>query len=277
MFRVLDGLPLAIAQAGAYLQETQVGIGTYLEFYEQQWRELMESGDLADGSLLDYPDGSVWTTWVLSYNAIQNKDKNAANLLLLWAFLDHRDLWDGLFAAACKASTFTAKRLSKWIGKIASNKLEFTNAIRLLRNYSLIEKTEDLGSYATHPVVHKWAYHFQGGDSRVALAQLAVAIVGWAVPHSSTRDYSAMQRRLLPHAQVCYRWVLTGDLERRTGNCDIDKVGFDETVERMTTLDAIHLLGLLYADQGKLAEAEKNIRAGATGRGGTRSQVYVDT
>ena len=38
----LDGLPLAIAQAGAYLQETPIRIATYLEYYEQQWEMLMK-------------------------------------------------------------------------------------------------------------------------------------------------------------------------------------------------------------------------------------------
>jgi hypothetical protein len=37
----LDGLPLAIAQAGAYLQESGVSVETYLRFYDQQWNELM--------------------------------------------------------------------------------------------------------------------------------------------------------------------------------------------------------------------------------------------
>lgn len=73
----------------------------------------MEPQDQADASLQDYPNRSVWTTWAISYKAIQEKDKNAANLLLLWAFLDNKDLWHGLFAEACKASTFAARRLSE--------------------------------------------------------------------------------------------------------------------------------------------------------------------
>ncbi|RYO22982.1 hypothetical protein AA0113_g12747 [Alternaria arborescens] len=36
LLALLDGLPLAIAQAGAYLQESGVGLATYLRFYEQQ-------------------------------------------------------------------------------------------------------------------------------------------------------------------------------------------------------------------------------------------------
>ena len=160
MFGLLDGLPLAIAQAGAYLQESGVRVGTYLRFYEQQWKELMESRDEADAPLQDYPDRSVWTTWAISYRAIREKDENTANLLLLWAFLDNKDLWYGLFAAACRASSVTARRLSGWIGDIAKNELKFIKATQLLRNYSLIEDVDNLASYATHPVVHRWAYYF---------------------------------------------------------------------------------------------------------------------
>jgi tetratricopeptide (TPR) repeat protein len=254
---LLDGLPLAIAQAGAYLQESGVGVGIYLKFYEQQWKELMESRDESDAPLQDYPNRSVWTTWTISYNAIREKDQNAANLLLLWAFLDNRDLWHGLFVAACRDSTIVARKLSEWIGDIASSEQQFIKAIQLLRNYSLIEDVEDLASYATHPVVHRWTYHFQGEVSREELAQLAVVVVGWAMPNRSSRDYSTMQRRLFLHAEVSSRWVLSGEMERKAISRGPDKVDFDETKEKEITLVAIMLLGDFYADQGKLAEAEK--------------------
>lgn len=159
MLDLLDGLPLAIAQAGAYLQESGVGLVTYLKFYEQQWSELMESGSVTDAPLQDYPDRSVWTTWAISYQAIHDKHKATANLLLLWSFLDNKDLWHGLFAEACR-DTVVAKMLSRWIGDIASSELEFSWAMQLLCNYSLIEEVEELASYATHPVVHRWAYHY---------------------------------------------------------------------------------------------------------------------
>ena len=257
MFSKLDGLPLAIAQAGAYLQQSGVGIEKYLEFYEQQWKELMDSEGPSHTPLQEYLNGSVGTTWNISYKAVREKDEAAANLLLLWAFLDNRDLWHGLFVAACRASSLAAMRLSELIGNIASTELEFTKAIQVLRNYSLIEDVEDLASYATHPVVHRWAYHFLGEDSRVKLAQLAVVTVGWSVPHESTRDCSAMRRRLLRHAQACSRWVSMGEITENIRSHEKNEVDFNRTKEKETVLDAIHLLGLLYADQGKMTEAEK--------------------
>jgi hypothetical protein len=74
LFSLLDGLPLAIAQAGAYLQESGVGLQTYLRFYEQQWEQLMETRDQNKAPLQDYPNRSIWTTWTISYNAIRQQD-----------------------------------------------------------------------------------------------------------------------------------------------------------------------------------------------------------
>ncbi|KAI4940892.1 hypothetical protein J4E91_011149 [Alternaria rosae] len=254
---LLDGLPLAIAQAGAYLQESGVGLATYLRFYEQQWSELMASDDLADAPLQDYPERSVWTTWAISYQAIRERHEHTANLLLLWAFLDNKDLWHGLFATACSRSALVAKMLSGWVGDIASREIKFSKAMQLLCNYSLVEQMQETESYATHPVVHQWAHHSQGKRFATELSRLAVVAVGWAVPESSTRDYAALQRRLLPHAQACSSQVVkrnaVWDREAEDGSDgDVDK---DQ--ERKTVLDAVHMLGLLYTDQGRLGEAEK--------------------
>ena len=256
---MFDGLPLAIAQAAAYLQETGTEFEKYIEFYEQKWKELMGSRNWEGAPLQDYPDRSVWTTWAISFSAIRKTHVATANLLLLWALLDSKDLWYGLFAAACSNATNIATGLSEWIGDIASDELEFTKAIGLLRNYSLIENVQGPGSYATHPVVHRWAYYFQGEDSRLQLAQLAVIVVGWAVPHRSWRGYHILQRRLLPHAQACSRWIVMSGTRQwptpESGIIVIKEIKLPK--ERVVMLDAVLLLGNLYQDQGKLDEAEK--------------------
>ena len=217
----------------------------------------MESQSQNSVLLQDYPDRSIWTTWAISYNTIREKDESAANLLLLWSFLDNKDLWHGLFAAACRASATTARWLSEWVGDMASNELKFAQAMGLLRNYSLVEDVEDRASYATHPVVHKWAYHYQDQDCHRKIARLAVVVVGWAVPHSPTKEYSTLERRLLPHAQACFQWVPADELGRSILSYGEWKLNNDETKEKKLILDAILLLGILYSDQGKLSEAEK--------------------
>ena len=124
----LNGLPLEIAQAGAYLQESDVTIRTYLKFYNQCFGELMESNHQSGPPLQDYPHRSIWTTWTITYNAIREKDEATANLLLLWSFLDNRDLWYGLFAEPYKSSEDAAHYLYEWIGDLATNELRFVAA-----------------------------------------------------------------------------------------------------------------------------------------------------
>jgi tetratricopeptide (TPR) repeat protein len=257
LLALLDGLPLAIAQAGAYLQESGVGLAAYLRFYEQQWSKLMDSDHFTDTPLQDYPDRSVWTTWAISYQAIRDKHEATANLLLLWSFLDNKDLWHGLFATACGKSIVATRMLSGWIGNIASSELEFSRAMQLLRNYSLVEAVAETASYATHPVVHQWAHHSQAKHFAVELSRLAVVAVGWSVPGSSIRDYSTLQRRLLPHAQACFGLIVEsrGDWWLSINRRNDEDLDGDEQQE--TVLDAIHLLGDLYADQGKLGKAEQ--------------------
>ncbi|KAF2464786.1 uncharacterized protein BDR25DRAFT_319046 [Lindgomyces ingoldianus] len=242
LFRLLDGLPLAIAQASAYLRQSEISVAKYIQLYNQQWKRLMESQDRTGAPLRDYPDRSVLTTWTISYNAVRAKSTAAANLLLLWACLDNKDLWYGLVARAGMNSA-VAESLPRWLARVASDEVEFVAAMRLLCSYSLIEGLQDLSGYETHPVVHRWALHMQDEEQRTAFAQLAVLIIGWAVPETTEKEYSSLQRRLLRHAHACYEWVLN--------------TGFGEN---STMIDAINMLGVLFTDRGKLGEAAKMFR-----------------
>ena len=67
-------------------------------------------------------------------------------------------------------------------------------------------------------------------------------VIGFAAPMATTESYWILQRRLLPHAEHCLWWV--GQV------CD-GKWGADEAL-----VNAIHMLGILYADQGRLGETE---------------------
>lgn len=118
-------------------------------------------------------------------------------------------------------SPTAAEYISQWLEDIASNEVKFAAAMQLLCNYSLVEDMQDVASYTTHPVVHTWSSHIQDRNQRLKLGQLAVIIVGVAVPQYSTREYSSLQRRLLPHAQVCSKWAIAGVTEIIDGKIDM--------------------------------------------------------
>ena len=79
----LGGLPLALDQAGAYIEETSCSLSDYLSLYRTRRAEVLkERGGLTG----DHPD-SVATTWSLSFQRVEEKNAAAADLLRLCAFL----------------------------------------------------------------------------------------------------------------------------------------------------------------------------------------------
>lgn len=242
LLELLDGLPLAIAQAAGYLRETGISLATYIKFYEHRWSELMDVKN--DAPLQDYPERSLWITWAISYETIRNTHQPTAHLLLLWSFLDNKDLWYSLIAEGCGKSRAVTGMLEDWIKDIATSELAFNQAIQRLRNYSLIEEGERTESYAMHPVLHRWVRHYLGKQFQAELQQLAIVVVGWAVPSSFDPDYLAITSRLIPHAQQSIG-------EIRTYSRNDEKANTSEAV-----LDATSRLGFLLQEQNQLYEAE---------------------
>ncbi|KAK3947446.1 hypothetical protein QBC32DRAFT_270796 [Pseudoneurospora amorphoporcata] len=239
LLHFLGGLPLALAQAAAFIGESNIPIAKYIDLYEKQWDELFRN---TDSDLLDYDNRSVWTTWTISFNAIETRDKNAGKLLRLWAFLDNREMWHSLLQVARNGQ----EQWPEWLRDVACNevKFKFLNIATLLLRYSMIETREsEQSSYSMHPVVHRWISHIQDDTGKRVFLRLAVMLIGFSVPHITTKNYWVLQRRLLPHAERCLWWM--GKLEG--GECNIEDI---------TIGHATHSLGNLYSDQGQLKEAE---------------------
>src|SRR5207302_10658956 len=79
----LGGLPLALDQAGAYIEEIQCSLADYLQLYRGQRTELLKA---RGGLVPDHPE-PVATTWSLSFTQVEQRSPAAADLLRLCAFL----------------------------------------------------------------------------------------------------------------------------------------------------------------------------------------------
>jgi hypothetical protein len=151
LLRLFGGLPLAIAQAAAFIRETYSAVSEYFEYYKKEWN------DLISDSFRCYYNGSIQITWMISYEVIKKDDEIAANLIQLWAYLDNKDMWFGLFSEVLRQSSSLWPYLLPWFQDMASSKLKFTKAIQALLAFSMIELRQDLSAYSVHPVVHEWA------------------------------------------------------------------------------------------------------------------------
>ncbi|USW58424.1 Putative tetratricopeptide-like helical domain superfamily [Septoria linicola] len=184
----LDGLPLALVQAGAYLGN-HPSIAEYCAEYERKWSKLMDM----QGSSLEEHD-SILTTWTMSRDQVQRRDPNAAGLLRIWAFLDHRDIWYDLLDSAWYGGLDSA--LEEWYYDLTDDETCFKRAINTLLAYSLVE-VKDGKSWTMHPVLHAWNLHTcMSRPDRIVPYRMALASVAGVV----STDYE-LGERLLPHAQ----------------------------------------------------------------------------
>ena len=68
---LLQGLPLAIDQAGSYMRETGTNVLEYMKLYEETWGELMAQQH--EFALQEATASSILTTWTVSFNELQKK------------------------------------------------------------------------------------------------------------------------------------------------------------------------------------------------------------
>ncbi|KAF2740298.1 hypothetical protein EJ04DRAFT_548751 [Polyplosphaeria fusca] len=85
----LDGLPLALATAGAYLHQVMMSFSDYLRLYKESWSRLQ----VTSPNLSSYEDRTLYSTWQISYEHVEQQNSLSAMLLRLWAYFDNYDLW----------------------------------------------------------------------------------------------------------------------------------------------------------------------------------------
>ncbi|HEY0756797.1 MAG TPA: tetratricopeptide repeat protein [Ktedonobacteraceae bacterium] len=87
--RRLSGLPLALAQAAAYLETNKIDLAAYLSLYEQNQIRLLSRRGQSGSAQTDHPE-SVMTTISLALAKVEQVSAPAALLARLCAFF-HRD------------------------------------------------------------------------------------------------------------------------------------------------------------------------------------------
>ena len=177
---------------------------TYIKQYDHNFEKLMSE---VDNKLLKSSE-CVWTTWIISFDAIRSKNGTgvtATNLLILWSFLDNNDLWYELISMTCLKPNGT---FPSWLENIASDELEFIKVVKLLQRYSLIEEVEELGSYSTHPVVHQCVYHHFCAGLHMTERLAAIDLVHTIFFGFLGLDYAELVLRVLPHVKPCIQRIL---------------------------------------------------------------------
>jgi hypothetical protein len=149
--QLVDGLPLALEQAGAYIEETACGVSRYLKLYQSRSDEMRR---LRSGPVPDYPE-AVATTWDVSLKAVQATNPAAAALLQLFAFFAPDAIPEEII-------TKGASHLGPILEPIAADPLKLNGVIRDLLKYSLIRRDTDRNTSTSLFTIHR-LYCFRKG------------------------------------------------------------------------------------------------------------------
>jgi len=183
----LGDLPLALEQAGAYMEAKRRSLSYYLKMFTDRKNELWDRA----GPPSDYPD-TVATTWNIAFGEVMKLSSTGADLLNLCAFLAPDNIPVELLNSG-------VQYLPESLAAVAGDPLAFDDVVDPLLRYSLVVVTAE--TISVHRLVQAVTRDRLDGDELKKWAEVAVRIVNMAFPFKSDEFGTwPVCSRLLPHA-----------------------------------------------------------------------------
>lgn len=268
--QLLDRLPLALDQAGAYIAENGGSLQRYIDLYHQFRPKLLDRRNADDQpgrrSGSDHPDSVLMTFWI-AWDQIQQRNMLAGKALQFCSFLAPDQI----------PEEFVLGRIIPSKGGSTIDALKIDEALGLLHRYSLVERREQ--TLSIHRLVQEVIQDVLSEEEWQQWAQWVVYVLAYVFPSG---EYGTWERceALLPHALQGTKWIATLKLSGPPEVHLLDVVG-NYTSERgqyadaeplllralaivedqlgLTHLDTgrrLNSLAHLYQRQGRYAEAE---------------------
>ncbi len=188
--QLLGGLPLALDQAGAYIEETGCTLVMYLEQYSQCRKQLLQRRGRIESA--EHPASFV-TTLLLVFQQLEHLHPLAASTLQLCAFFDATEIPEELLLAALPFLTGTA--LSP-----VEQAQQLEEVVVTLRSLSLICRHTQTRSFYIHPLIKVVLRENLDPGSVELWIERSIRTLNAVFPEETSWPLS---ERYLPHVQVC--------------------------------------------------------------------------
>ncbi len=190
LWETMDGLPLALDQAGAYVKMARCSFQEYMDLYHVHRRALLtERG----AHTPEHPD-AVATTWNLSFGRIERESPAATELLRFCAFLAPNSIPEELVVWGAEQGTARLQQL-------AASKKALRDAIKTLSNYSLIQRDPITQTLLIHRLVQVALVDALAVETREEWKQRVLRMLNTAFTEAPFQDW-ARYGQLLPHIQL---------------------------------------------------------------------------
>ncbi|HEV2583235.1 MAG TPA: FxSxx-COOH system tetratricopeptide repeat protein [Ktedonobacteraceae bacterium] len=214
IYHLMDGLPLALDQAGAYIEESGCSLYRYIERFRQQRAMLLELR--GEASLL-HPE-AVSATVLLAINKVEQSNPAAVDLLRLCAFLDSGQVNEELLEA-----------------------YDLDTLVAALRRYSLIVRSPDESALSLHRLVQAIIYDHMEPDMQCAWAERAVETVSQAFPPGEKVAAWPRCERCMPHVYTCFQHIERWQINSPPAASLLDRAGLYLLTQGLYT-QAVRLL-----------------------------------
>jgi tetratricopeptide (TPR) repeat protein len=185
---MLDGLPLALDQAAAFIEETPSTLEEYQSIYQTERRKLLNRR-----SDKDKHPSSVTITFSLAFKKVEEANQAAADLLRVCAFLEAEAIPEEIFSDG-------AKELGEALSSASEGPLILIDAIKEAARFSLLKRQPDDEMLSLHRLVQVVLRDEMDNNSQRMWAERAVHAVEEVFPNVDFPAWEAC-RRLVPHAQ----------------------------------------------------------------------------
>jgi tetratricopeptide (TPR) repeat protein len=263
----LGGLPLALDQAGAFIEETPSTVAEYLNLYQKEGKRLRkERGELRS----EHP--SVTVTFSLAFAELAKRDAVAADLVCICAFLAPDAIPEEIFTR-CGAV------LGEEFEHRAENPLDFAEILKQAAKFSLIQRDAPDHSLDIHRLVQEVLKDEMDAAQHREWAERAVRAVNIAFPAVEFPNWSNCER-LMPHAKICaalidklsFEFEEAARLLNQMASYALERARYGEAehlFQRVVTIyksalgpenrhvaTGLNNLAALYRQQGRYPEAE---------------------
>ncbi len=262
---VMDGLPLALDQAGAYIDSSQCGLADYVRLLQSSQLRLLDERD----TYADHPL-SVMKTFALAFERLERDNPAAAELLTVCAFLAPEAIPETFFRKG-------AAQLGPTFEELAADPLLFNTAIKALLAYSLVQRDSTQQTLTVHRLVQAVLRERLSEAMQSVWARRVLQAMSQLFPSGRFQaSYWQDCEQLLTHALVCVTLsedkVLRFTLMSNVATYLLNRARFAEAeslyrqalaigeqelgLEHALIADVLHGLAVLYSDQGKYEEAK---------------------
>jgi tetratricopeptide (TPR) repeat protein/transcriptional regulator with XRE-family HTH domain len=193
----MGGLPLALDQAGAYLEETQCGLLAYLDLFRTRRITLLQQR--GEGAR-DHP-ASVTTTFRLSITMTAQRHPAVWDLLRVCALLQPDAIPEELFRQG-------AEHLGVTLEAICRDRLEWNQVVAVAYSYSLLSRQPEEQTLSLHRLVQTVLLDALSPSEQEQWSRRVIGALDAVFPDVLPETEHAARRqaeRLLPHTLLCLR------------------------------------------------------------------------